>query len=221
MDDIPIFAFPSHLRDHIFPTPHILIIMAKTLGTNPHSQDPPPRRSNRNAPRTSPVGKKAPGRKGTVAARKATLSTLSTRRNDKTTLSTRKKDKTNTSARANTAPHDSDSESSNFSGQRKAPPELIAPAQAVEPRSMPTRKTAAARKTPPPLQQPPFIPLAEGPAYPVRATRTPAPEPPKLLNIPNTFQPFEEDDDLGIADDIASRVCRVRCKFRLVAVAGT
>ena len=163
MDNIPILAFPSHLRDHICPTPHILIIMAKTLGTNPHSQDPPPRRSNRNAPRKSPVGKKAPGRKGTAAARKATLSTLSTRKKDKTTLSTtRKKDKTNTSARANTAPHDSDSESSNFSGQRKAPPELIAPAQAVEPHSMPTRKTAAARKTPPLYSSRPSFLLLKG-----------------------------------------------------------
>ena len=177
MDDIPILAFPSHLRDHICPTPHILIIMAKTHRMNPHSQDPPPRRSNRNAPHKSPVGKKAPGRKGTAAARKATLSTLSTRKNDKT----------NTSARANTAPHDSDSESSNFSGQRKAPPELIAPAQAVEPCSMPKRKTAAARKPPPLYSSRPSFLLLKGAHIQLEQRELPLLSHPSYSTFPTHF----------------------------------
>lgn len=173
--------------------------MANTHRTNPYSEAMTmPRRSNRTASRKSSERKKPPVRKKGPAA------------HNKATSLTRKK---NTSARKDTAAHSNSDSSDHLSGERKGPPELVLPApEAVAP-PMPTRTTAAARKVPP-QQQPqedqqmpslrgtPFVPLLEQPARPVRTTRTPFPDPPKFLNLPKTFDPFEQDDYSDVADEI-------------------
>ena len=56
----------------------------------------------------------------------------------------------------------------------------------------------------PSLRRIPPPPLLEVPARarPVRKTRTPFPSPPKVVNLPGRFDPFEQDDYSDDADEI-------------------
>ena len=74
MDDFDHSPFQHISKDYIYHTHRLLIIMAKTNRTNPHSEEPT-RRSNRTAGK-SPASVVLPARK-TAAARKATAASPS------------------------------------------------------------------------------------------------------------------------------------------------
>ena len=179
MDNVRIFAF-RHIPETAFCLTHyLLIIMANTHRTNPHIEEPTPRRSARTAPR----GKSPTARKKPPVSRKTNISAAAanTSRKKITSAAAANTHDDHTSARKNDNAAPSKGLSTVFRGQRKSPPELIphapVPPEAEVASRMPTR-----------------IPLP--PARPVRKTRTPGPEPPKVLNVPDKafFNPFENDD---------------------------
>jgi len=154
--------------------------MAKTHRTNPHSEEPTPRRSTRTAPRgKSPTARKKPpvSRKKNTSAHKDAANT---------------RDR-NTSARKKDAAAPRKGLRTVFSGERKGPPELIplapAPPEAEVASRMPTRISAAPQ-----------------PARPVRNNRTPLPDPPKILHLPEKafVDPFETNDNYSDVGDETS-----------------
>jgi hypothetical protein len=180
MDNVRIFAF-RHIPETAFCLTHcLLIIMAKTHRTNPHSEEPTPRRSTRTAPRgKSPTARKKPpvSRKKNTSAHKDAANT---------------RDR-NTSARKKDAAAPRKGLRTVFSGERKGPPELIplapAPPEAEVASRMPTRISAAPQ-----------------PARPVRNNRTPLPDPPKILHLPEKafVDPFETNDNYSDVGDETS-----------------
>jgi len=101
-------SFQDISRDNIYHTHRLLIIMAKTYRTNPHSEEPP-RRSNRTAGK-SPASVDLPARKPAAAANRTTAAREDT---------AARKDRTAASTSGN---------SDKFIGERKGPPEAIVPA---------------------------------------------------------------------------------------------
>ena len=112
-------SFQDISRDNIYHTHRLLIIMAKTYRTNPHSEEPP-RRSNRTAGK-SPASIDLPARKPAAAAHRTTAAREDT---------AARKDRTAASTSGN---------SDKFIGERKGPPEAIVPApEAVAVPCLPT-----------------------------------------------------------------------------------